>query len=61
MTSPYQPTYPQARDSIDIVLDAFCGCGRALVAAENPGCPWIGIDISLTACRVMPKGLRDVC
>ncbi len=45
----------------DIVLDAFCGCGTALVAAENLRRLWIGIDISPTACRVMAKRLRDVC
>ena len=45
----------------DIVLDAFCGCGTALVAAENLGRQWIGIDMSPTACRVMAKRLRDVC
>jgi DNA modification methylase len=45
----------------DIILDAFCGCGTALVAAENLGRQWIGIDISPTACRVMAKRLRDVC
>ena len=45
----------------DIVLDAFCGCGTALVAAQKLGRQWIGIDISPTACRVMAKRLRDVC
>lgn len=45
----------------DIVLDAFCGCGTAIVAAQNLGRQWIGIDISPTACRVMAKRLRDVC
>ena len=45
----------------DIVLDAFCGCGTALVAAENLNRQWIGIDISPTACRVMAKRLHDVC
>jgi SAM-dependent methyltransferase len=45
----------------DIVLDAFCGCGTALIAAENLGRQWIGIDISPTACRVMAKRMRDVC
>jgi DNA modification methylase len=45
----------------DIILDAFCGCGTALVAAETLGRQWIGIDISPTACRVMAKRLRDVC
>jgi len=45
----------------DIVLDAFCGCGTALVASHKLKRQWIGIDISPTACRVMAKRLRDVC
>jgi hypothetical protein len=45
----------------DIVLDAFCGCGTALVAAQELDRQWIGIDISPTACRVMAKRMRDVC
>jgi site-specific DNA-methyltransferase (adenine-specific) len=45
----------------DIVLDAFCGCGTALVAAETLKRQWIGIDVSPTACRVMAKRLRDDC
>jgi DNA modification methylase len=45
----------------DIVLDAFCGCGTALVAAENLKRQWIGIDVSPTACRVMAQRLRTVC
>jgi DNA modification methylase len=44
----------------DVVLDAFCGCGTALVGAENLGRQWIGIDLSPTACRVMAKRLRNV-
>jgi DNA modification methylase len=45
----------------DIVLDAFCGCGTALHAAEMLDRQWIGIDISPTACRVVAKRLRDEC
>ena len=45
----------------DIVLDAFCGCGTAVVSAELLKRQWIGIDVSPTACRVMAKRLRDVC
>lgn len=45
----------------DIVLDAFCGCGTALEAAQNLNRQWIGIDTSPTACRVMAKRLRDKC
>lgn len=45
----------------DIVLDAFCGSGTALVAAQNLKRQWIRIDVSPTACRVVAKRLRDVC
>ncbi len=45
----------------DVVLDAFCGCGTALVAAQRLKRQWIGVDVSPTACRVMAKRLRDVC
>ncbi|NQS98620.1 MAG: site-specific DNA-methyltransferase [candidate division Zixibacteria bacterium] len=45
----------------DIILDAFCGCGTTIVAAQQLGRKWIGIDISPTACRVMAKRLKDVC
>jgi hypothetical protein len=48
-------------DPDDIVLDAFCGCGTALVAAERHDCRWVGIDCSPTACRVMAKRLSDEC
>lgn len=45
----------------DIVLDAFCGCGTAITAAQNLGRQWIGMDVSPTACRVMAKRLQDNC
>src|SRR5436309_4129449 len=45
----------------DIVLDAFCGCGTALVAAQKLKRQWIGIDISPTSCRVMAKRLKKDC
>ena len=45
----------------EIVLDAFCGCGTALVAAQNLKRQWIGIDVSPTACRVMAKRLKKDC
>lgn len=43
----------------DIVLDAFCGCGTALVSAQSSKRRWIGIDISPTSCRVMARRLED--
>lgn len=45
----------------DVVLDAFCGCGTALEAAEHLGRQWIGIDVSPTACQVIAKRMRDQC
>lgn len=45
----------------DIILDAFCGCGTTLVAAQQLKRKWIGIDISPTACRVMADRLYHHC
>jgi DNA modification methylase len=36
----------------DVVLDAFCGCGTAIEAAEKLRRQWIGIDITIQAMRV---------
>lgn len=44
----------------DVILDAFCGCGTTLAAAEKLKRKWIGIDISPTACKVMSDRLWDV-
>ena len=33
----------------DVVLDPFCGCATALIAAEKLGRQWIGIDLSPVA------------
>jgi site-specific DNA-methyltransferase (adenine-specific) len=44
-----------------IVLDAFCGCGTTLIAAQRTKRRWVGIDISPTACREMVKRLREEC
>lgn len=43
----------------DIILDPFCGCGTALVAAHKLNRRWIGIDITYIAIEVMSKRLRD--
>jgi len=42
-------------DSMDIVLDPFCGCGTAIVSAHKLGRRWIGIDINPQASEVMKK------
>lgn len=36
----------------DLVLDPFCGSGSTLIAAEELGRKWIGIDSSPSACKI---------
>jgi len=43
----------------DVVLDPFCGCGTALVAAQELNRRWIGIDITHLAITLMRNRLRD--
>jgi DNA modification methylase len=43
----------------DIVLDPFCGCGTALIAAESTQRQWIGIDITYLSIAVMKARLKD--
>jgi DNA modification methylase len=45
----------------DMVLDAFCGCGTTLIAAQRAKRKWLGIDISPTACREVVKRLTEEC
>ena len=37
----------------DVVLDPFCGCGTAVVAAHRLGRQWVGIDITWLAVDLM--------
>lgn len=37
----------------DLVLDPFCGCGTAPIAAEKLGRQWIGIDIAYRAVGIL--------
>ncbi|MDE2860362.1 MAG: DNA methyltransferase [Chloroflexota bacterium] len=41
----------------DLVLDPFCGCATACVAAELAGRKWVGIDISPKAVELVNKRL----
>ena len=42
----------------DVVLDPFCGCATACVAAEKLGRSWIGIDLSSKAVELVNERLR---
>ena len=43
----------------DVVLDPFCGCATACVAAEKLGRKWVGIDISEKAVELVNMRLRE--
>ena len=43
----------------DVVLDPFCGCATACVAAERLGRRWVGIDISEKAVELVNMRLRE--
>jgi len=43
----------------DIVLDPFCGCGTAVVAAQKLNRKWIGIDVTHLAIALMRNRLKD--
>ena len=42
----------------DMVLDPFCGCATACVAAENLGRKWVGIDLSPKAIELVNVRLK---
>jgi hypothetical protein len=44
----------------DLVLDPFCGSGSMLIAAQQTGRRWIGIDNSLAAIDVTERRLMDM-
>ena len=46
-------------DPGDIVLDPFCGCATALVAADDLQRSWVGIDISDKAAELVMHRIRD--
>ncbi len=41
----------------DMVLDPFCGCATACVAAERLGRKWVGIDVSVKAYELVKERL----
>ena len=46
-------------DEGNVVLDPFCGCATACVAAENLGRRWIAIDISPKAVELVNMRLQQ--
>lgn len=44
----------------DVVLDPFCGCGTAIVAAQKLNRKWIGIDITHLAIGLMKWRLKNM-
>ena len=42
----------------DVVLDPFCGCGTAVIAAQKLGRNWIGIDITHLAVTLIEGRLK---
>ena len=44
----------------DVVLDPFCGCGTAVVAAQELKRKWIGIDITYLAVGLMEWRLKNM-
>ncbi len=43
----------------DMVLDPFCGCATACIAAERQGRQWVGIDISEKAAELVEQRMAD--
>ena len=43
----------------DVVLDPFCGCATACVAAERLGRQWVGIDLSPKAVELVHHRLKQ--
>ena len=45
----------------DLVLDPFCGCGTTVIAAENLGRRWIGIDLTYLAIGAVKLQVEKFC
>lgn len=43
----------------DVILDAYCGCGTTVAAAENLERSWIGIDITYQSIALIIKRFKD--
>ena len=43
----------------DVVLDPFCGCGTAVLAAHKLGRRWIGVDVTILAVNEIKRRLEE--
>jgi site-specific DNA-methyltransferase (adenine-specific) len=43
----------------DLVIDPFAGSGTTLVACEESGRPWIGVDSDRSSCEIARKRMSD--
>ncbi|MBI3948364.1 MAG: restriction endonuclease [Armatimonadetes bacterium] len=43
----------------NVVLDPFCGCGTAVIAAQKLGRQWLGIDVTALAVALIKSRLAD--
>lgn len=46
-------------DKGDLILDPFCGCATAAVAAEKLGRQWVGIDVAYISGYLVKKRLAE--
>ena len=46
-------------DDGEVVLDPFCGCATACIAAEQLHRQWVGIDISPKAAELVQRRMQD--
>lgn len=44
----------------DVILDPFCGSGTTLAVAHKLGRRWIGIDVSLLACYIAKRRMKNL-
>lgn len=49
----------QSTNPGQVIFDPFCGCGTSIVAAAELKRKFIGVDRSLTACRLVERRLRS--
>ena len=57
----YRRIVDASSDAGDVVLDPFCGCATTLIAAEQAGRQWIGIDLWDEAPNILRARIESEC